>query len=158
VNRFEQPSSKTPTEAFATVLAESHRRATRRPAAARPPRKDTHPDVVGASALQHVLGDHNTIPPDLGIFQPVTWRLAPSTCKFTSELFYESRLESKPGLERQALIGAVDFVGSGLWVVNVTHNGNRNYSEEEIDMDADLILRLLADGVRWTDEKGERKR
>jgi uncharacterized protein len=121
------------------------------------PRKGTHPDGVGVSALQHVLGDHKTIPSDRGIFLPVTWRLAPSICTFTSELFYEGRLESKPGLERQELIGAGDFVGSGLWVVDVPHDSNRNYAEEEIDVVADLATRLTAPGVHWTDELGVSK-
>ncbi len=75
-----------------------------------------------------------TIPSDRGIFLPVTWRLAPSICAFTSELFYESRLTSKPGLERQRLTGAGEFDGSGLWVVDVDHDGNRNSSTEEVEV------------------------
>jgi uncharacterized protein len=119
------------------------------------PRKGSHPEGVNASALEHILGGHQTIPSDRGIFLPVTWRLAPSICLFTSELFYESRLTSKPGLEHQRVVGAGDLDGSGLRILEVDHNGNRNSSVEEIDVVADLITRLTAAGVRWVDEKGE---
>ena len=39
------------------------------------PRKGSHPDGVDVSALEHMLGGTQTIPPDRGIFLPVTWRL-----------------------------------------------------------------------------------
>ena len=56
-------------------------------------RRKTHPDGVNVSALQHILGEHQTIPADRGIFLPVA---APrDVCEFTSEVFYERRLTSK---------------------------------------------------------------
>lgn len=118
------------------------------------PQKGSHPKGVNVSALQHILGEHQTIPPDLGIFLPTTWRLAPSICSFTSELFYESRLEPKAGLERQRLASVGEFDGSGLWVVEVDHDGNRNFSMEEIQAVADLVSRLTAPGACWIDEDG----
>ena len=117
------------------------------------PQKGSHPEGVNASALQHMLGAHQTIPPDRGIFLPVTWRLAPSICTFTSELFYESRLESKAGLENQRLTGAGEFDGSGLWVVRAEHDGNRNSSAEEVEIVVQLVARLTAAGARWIDER-----
>jgi uncharacterized protein len=78
------------------------------------PSKGSHPDGVGASALQHVLGTAETMPPDRGLFLPVTWRLAPSICSYTSELFYAGELRSKAGLERQSLAGNGLFDGAGL--------------------------------------------
>lgn len=121
------------------------------------PQQGTHPEGVNASALQHILGEHQTMPPDRGIFLPITWRLAPPICSFTSELFYEGKLRSKPGLERQRLIGARDFDGSGLWVVTVEHDGNRNSSSQEIEVVADLVARVTAPGARWVDEKGNER-
>jgi predicted RecB family nuclease len=118
------------------------------------PQKGSHPVGVNASALQHVLGEHQTIPADRGIFLPTTWRLAPSICSFTSELFYEGRLESKAGLEHQRLSGVGEFEGSGLWVVHVDHDGNRNSSTEEVEIVAQLVARLEATGARWFDERG----
>lgn len=119
------------------------------------PQKGSHPEGVNVSALQHTLGDHETIPPDRGIFLRVTWRLAPSICSFTSELFYERKLTSKPGLEHQCLTGVGQFDGSGLWIVDVDHDGNRNSSMEEIEAVAGLVGRLTAPGVRWVDEDGK---
>ena len=117
------------------------------------PKKGSHPEGVNDSALQHILGEHQTIPADRGIFLPVTWRLAPSICAFTSEMFYEGRLTSKPGLERQQLTGG-PFTGSGLWVLDVDHDGNRNASDEEVEAVADLVARLTATGSQWIDELG----
>jgi predicted RecB family nuclease len=122
------------------------------------PQKGSHPDGVNASALEHMLGEHKTIPLDRGLFLPITWRLAPSICAFTSELFYDGKLRSKPGLENQRLTGSGDFDGSGLWVVEVDHDGNRNSSTEEVEAVAGLAARLTAPGARWIDELGKEKR
>jgi uncharacterized protein len=119
------------------------------------PQKGTHPDGVGDSALQHFLGDHRTMPPDRGMFLPTTWRLAPSVCAYTSELFYESKLRPLDGLERQALDGMADFAGSGLRILHVPHVGNRNYADEEIEAIDGLVRRLTDSGVRYTDRHGE---
>jgi predicted RecB family nuclease len=120
------------------------------------PKKGSHPEGVNASALQHILGEHQTIPADRGIFLPVTWRLAPNICEFTSEVFYESRLTSKPGLEKQQL-AAGPFSGSGLWVREVDHDGNRNASDEEVEAVAELVVKLTASGAQWIDEHGVAK-
>src|SRR5205823_3869639 len=81
----------------------------------------------------------------------------PSICSFTSELFYEGRLTSKPGLEHQRLVGVGPFDGSGLWVAEVDHDGNRNSSAEEIDAIAGLVTQFTARGARWIDERGKEK-
>lgn len=119
------------------------------------PRKGSHPDGVNVSALQHILGEHLTIPPERGIFLPITWRLAPSICAFTSELFYEGKLRAKPGLEHQCLIGTGAFDGAGLWMVDVDHDANRNFAPKEVDVVADIVARLTAPGAQWTNERGE---
>ena len=119
------------------------------------PRKGSHPDGVDVSALEHILGAHQTIPAERGIFLPVTWRLAPSICAFTSELFYEGRLTSREGLERQRIASVPGLPASGLAVVEVYHEGNRNYSQEEIDVVADVVARLTASGATWVDAENE---
>jgi uncharacterized protein len=118
------------------------------------PRRGTHPDGVGISALEHVLDGHETIPADRGLFLAETWRLSPDICGFTSELFYESRLTSRPGLEQQRLNGLSALPTSGLALVPVAHDGNRNYSDEEIEEVARLAQQLTQPGVTWTDGKG----
>ncbi|MDQ6886846.1 MAG: TM0106 family RecB-like putative nuclease [Gemmatimonadota bacterium] len=121
------------------------------------PQKGSHPDGLDASALEHILNGHQTIPPDRGIFLPQTWRLSPSLCEFTSEMFYEGRLASKPGLERQRLVGAGALDGSGLRAVEVEHDGNCNSSVEEIEVIERLVESLTAPGVRWVDEGGHER-
>ncbi|HEX6316820.1 MAG TPA: DEAD/DEAH box helicase, partial [Gemmatimonadaceae bacterium] len=117
------------------------------------PTQGTHPEGVAVSALQHVLGEQRTIPEDRGVFLPQTWRMAPSLCGFTSELYNERRLRSKPGLEMQRLANAGDLSGSGLWFVPVGHDGNRNHAPEEVDAVEQLVRRLTSDGVTWIDEE-----
>jgi predicted RecB family nuclease len=63
------------------------------------PIQGSHPEGTDVSALSHILGMHATIPPDRGLFLDETWRLHPEICAFTSELFYDGRLQSRPGLE-----------------------------------------------------------
>ncbi|MEP7116058.1 MAG: TM0106 family RecB-like putative nuclease [Acidobacteriota bacterium] len=118
------------------------------------PQKGSHPDGVDVSALQHVLGEASTMPEGRGLFLPETWRLAPEVCAFTSELFYEGKLQSRPGLERQRLVGAPGLEGAGLRWVPVTHDGNQNWSAEEVDVVAALVDRLLAPGSQWIDSQG----
>ena len=66
------------------------------------PQQGSHPEGTHVSALEHLLGEKKTIPDDRGLFLARTWRLHPDICSFTSELFYEGRLRSRDGLERQA--------------------------------------------------------
>jgi superfamily I DNA and/or RNA helicase len=87
------------------------------------------------------------------LFLAETWRLAPSICAFTSELFYEGRLTSRAGLERQRVDGPEAFAGTGLWFLPVQHLGNQNCSPEEVAVVVDLVRRL-ADGATLTDENG----
>ena len=119
------------------------------------PEKGSHPDGVGISALEHVLGGHETMPAEKGIFLPVTWRMSPTLCAFTSELFYERKLTSKAGLDAQALRGIAGYEGSRLWMVPVTHDGNRSSSMEEVEAVAALVARLLAPGSQWVNEEGD---
>ena len=46
-------------------------------------------DEAKVSVLQHLLGEHETVPPERGIFLEHTWRLRPEICAFTSEAYYE---------------------------------------------------------------------
>ena len=117
------------------------------------PKRGSHPDGTDVSALEHLLGGHQTMLPDRGLFLGTTWRLHPSICAFTSEIFYESRLRSREGLDRQAVLGKTAFAGAGLWFVPVEHEGNPNASTEEADIVASLVANLLDGSVRWRDEK-----
>ena len=118
------------------------------------PIQGTHPEGAAASALEHVLAGRQTIPHDRGLFLEETWRLPPSICDLTSELFYERRLKAHVGLERQEILGDSPFAGSGLWYVPVRHEANRSSSPEEADVVVELVQSLAEGGVRWRDREG----
>jgi len=119
------------------------------------PIKGTHPDGVDASALDHILGDHKTIPADRGLFLEETWRLHPDICAFTSELFYEGRLFAHEGLQNQKIVSGGPVSGAGLWFFPVAHQGNQSSSPEEADAIDDLVSAILAVGGTWGDRDGK---
>jgi len=119
------------------------------------PAKGSHPEGVGASALEHVLAAHQIMPPERGIFLPITWRMSPALTLFTSELFYEGKLTARDGLELQALSGVDGLAGSKFWMVPVDHDGCRSASNEEVEAVVALVARLIALGSTWIDEKGK---
>jgi uncharacterized protein len=113
------------------------------------PLKGSHPEGAENSALEHLLGEHKTISPDVGLLLPKTWRLHPNVCKFTSEQFYEGRLKSSDVLKNYVIEGHPWVNGAGLWFVRVEHDGNRNSSAEEVDAVAKIVEGLLKPEVKW---------
>ena len=61
------------------------------------PSQAAHPPGAGVSALEHILGDHPTVPPDAGLLLDQTWRMHPRLCRFTSETFYDGKLTLRRG-------------------------------------------------------------
>ena len=118
----------------------------------RSPTNGTHPHGAGVSALEHLVGDHDTIDPTRGIFLDRTWRMHPEITRFVSGLAYEDRLESQPGTERQRVEAPGALSGSGLRWLAVPHAGNATCSEEEVEVVARLVGDLLRG--RWTDMDG----
>jgi uncharacterized protein len=122
------------------------------------PVQGSHPEGCAVSALEHLLGDHDTLRRGQGLFLPETWRLHPAICRFTSELFYEGRLRSETHCARQALVGATPFAGAGLWFVPVEHDGNQSASPEEAERVEEIVRCCLVTGdVAWIDRSGARK-
>jgi predicted RecB family nuclease len=118
------------------------------------PMHGTHPPGADRSALAHVLAGQATIGPDRGLFLETTWRLHPALCEFTSEVFYDDRLEPEAHLVRQQLsvpIAIVDGVGPRL--LPVPSEGADNESATEADAIASLATSLVRDGS-WTDAEG----
>jgi predicted RecB family nuclease len=122
------------------------------------PQQGLHPPGTDVSALDHLLAGKATIPDDRGLFLDQTWRLHPEICAFTSEIYYDDRLTSRAGLERQRVTGTAPATGSGLRWVPVEHVGSQNESPEEAATIASLIKGLLESGSTWTNVKGEEKR
>ena len=118
------------------------------------PIQGSHPQGTAVSALEHVLGGAKTIADDRGLFLEESWRLPPALCQFTSEVFYERRLYSREGVEKQALLGDTPFAGSGHWFVAAHHDANQGSSREEVEIVGELVSGLTSDGVRWRDRDG----
>jgi len=111
------------------------------------PSHGSHPEGAGVSALEHVIGDHQTMPEEYGLFLATTHRMHPEICAFVSEIAYDEKLFPEPGNERQTVDGE-----AGLRWVPVEHHGNRSSSPEEAEVVAQLVAELV--GKEWTDREG----
>ncbi len=109
--------------------------------------KAEHPGGSGASVLQHVLGEHLTVPATQGVFLAETWRLHPDVCRFISQQIYEGRLTSHASCKQQS----TEF-GTGLRWLEAHHRRRSTDSPEE----AELVAAQIADmvGTIWVDQKG----
>jgi uncharacterized protein len=102
----------------------------------------THPPGADASVLAHLLGDDETVRPEMGLFLARTRRLRPEICRFISDTFYEGRLEPDDVARSRELP-----VGHGIRFLGVEHSGHRQASPEEAAAVADEIAGLVAAGV-----------
>ncbi len=121
------------------------------------PMQGTHPPGADRSALAHVLAGQATMPPDRGLFLETTWRLHPDLCAFTSEVFYDDRLEPEPHLIVQRLDAPAMAIGDGVGprLLEVPTVGADNESPEEADEVARVARSIVEAGARWVNEKGE---
>ncbi|PZX28430.1 TM0106 family RecB-like putative nuclease [Rhodobacter capsulatus] len=108
-----------------------------------------HPEPANLSCLDWMLGEHATVPPDRGIFLPVSRRMHPDVCRFISDQVYEGRLTSHPDTARQAVRGT-RFPEAGAFWVPVPHEGNAQIAAEEVE----AIRAAVADLLKgtWTDK------
>jgi uncharacterized protein len=119
------------------------------------PQRGVHPPGAEVSALGHLLNGRDTIAADQGVFLTETRRLHPDVCAFTSELFYEGRLVTRPENANQRLNAADPLGGTGLRFAPVEHSGNQNESPEEVERVAASVDDLLRSGATWTNKKRE---
>jgi predicted RecB family nuclease len=87
-----------------------------------------HPEGADASALSHLLGAAEVIPPEFGYFLDRTRRLHPAVCAPVSALAYRGRLQAHP----VAATRSVDGVPAGLYLLDVVHHDNATRSDEEV--------------------------
>jgi uncharacterized protein len=119
------------------------------------PMRGSHPPGADRSTLAHVLDGRATMPPDRGLFLERTWRLHPDLCEFTSEVFYDGRLESEPRLAGQRLDArspAID--GDGPRLVEIVTTGADSESPLEAARVAAIATGLIDRGATWTDAAG----
>ncbi len=118
------------------------------------PQRGAHPDGADVAALVHLVGKGRaTVADDQGLFLDTTFRLHPAVCAFTSEVYYENRLLPVAGLEKQ-LLGGSPFAGAGLFLVEVSHDGNQAVAREEVEVIERIAKSLLNAGTLWTNAKG----
>ena len=87
------------------------------------PLKGSHPPGPTGPRSAHVLGRDATMPSTRGLFLETTWRLHPDLCDFTSEVFYDDRLEPEPGLVVQRVDAATLLVdGTGPRLLESAHD------------------------------------
>ena len=118
------------------------------------PAQGAHPDGAEVSALGHLLGSRQIIEEHQGLFLEETWRLHPEICAFTSEAFYEGKLNARPELEGQRVISSGPVAGTGLRFLPVRHHGNQSSSDEEADRVAALVRGLVDGDSGWIDQNG----
>jgi predicted RecB family nuclease len=118
------------------------------------PTQGSHPDGTEGSALDHILDGRQTVREDQGLFLEETWRLHPTICAFTSELFYEGRLRPRAGLEAQEIRSSGPVAGSGLRYKPVSHTGNQSSSPEEAEVVRALVGDILALKPTWINREG----
>jgi len=110
-----------------------------------------HPEPANLSCLEWMLGEHATIPPDRGIFLPVSRRMHSDICGFISQQVYEGRLVNAPDTAAQAVRGT-GFPEAGAFWVPVAHEGNAQIAAEEVAAIQAAIDDLLSGS--WTDKDG----
>lgn len=121
------------------------------------PIQGIHPGRSGDSALDYLLDGEATIAPERGIFLETTYRMHPDVCRFISDAFYDSRLESDPSTFDQALIldgnARPALKSTGVRYLPVEHDGCSQRSEEEAAVVNELVGNLLTQ--RYRNKKGE---
>jgi uncharacterized protein len=117
------------------------------------PLQGSHPPGAERSALAHVLDGSATIEPDRGLFLERTWRLHPALCAYTSEVFYDGRLEPEAHLARQRLRSDAPLVdGVGPRLLPVPTVGADSESPVEAAEVAGLARSIV--GGSWIDGHG----
>lgn len=119
------------------------------------PTQGTHPPGAGRSALAHLLDNASTMPDHLGLFLETTFRLHPDLCDYTSEVFYEDRLEPEAHLAGQGFRGIHPADGTGPRMVGVVHVGNDNDSVQEAEAVANMVQSLVVGGASWVNQDGQ---
>jgi len=87
-----------------------------------------------------------TIPKNIGMLLPKTYRLHPDICEFVSTRVYEGRLSHDSLTEERTLNfkpSSSISKSSGIFYVPVDHFGNEQSSGEEIEVIKDLVKELM---------------
>jgi uncharacterized protein len=120
------------------------------------PIKGTHPEGTELSALEHILGDSETITEDRGILLDISYRMHPDICALDSDLFYEGKLQPAKGNERIKIQSSL-IPKSGLYHMLTHHYGNVSSSQEEGELVKQIVAQLCDGNSFWTNKNGVTK-
>jgi len=122
------------------------------------PLQGSHSNGSGTSALKWLLGDHNVIPETHGIFLERTYRMHPTVTLPLSDVVYEGKLKAAAANDLQVIHipnSRLISQSCGIQLVNAPHEGNRQSSEEEVEIIRQLIAELKTGS--YTDKTGTSK-
>ncbi len=115
-----------------------------------------HPGESGFSALEYLLKETATVPPERGVFLQVTRRMHPDVCRFISEAVYEGRLHAHGVCADRRLVLAANadraLKPTGVSWVPVEHQECTQRCEEEGRRVVTLFENLLQQ--RWVEAAG----
>jgi predicted RecB family nuclease len=111
----------------------------------------SHPEPANLSCLDWMLGEHATIPPDRGIFLPISRRMNPGVCEFISKQVYQGRLANHPDTARHC-VSHTTFPSAGAFWVPIPHEGNAQIALEEVAAIQAAVRDLLVG--TWTEKDG----
>ncbi len=119
------------------------------------PLQGSHPGDSGRSCLEYLIDGQRVVPPDRGIFMPVSRRMHPRVCGFISKAVYEGQLGSDDAAATQSLVSAqgADLLGAGMRAVS--HEGRSQVSPEEIEAISTQVVGLQ--GARYRDRDGRER-
>jgi len=112
------------------------------------PSQGSHPENSGLSLLDYLLHTTPTIPDSMGVFLGTTYRMHSAVNQFISDAIYEGKLESAPENDRQCIKVLEGYQcilnkEAGILTVPVTHEGNTQASNEEVEQIVILANQLI---------------
>ena len=116
----------------------------------------THPHGSGASVLAHLLGEHDTVAAGRGVFLDRTWRMHPDVCRFVSRHDVRRHARLDRGTASVSASTPPASRGTGLRLIDVEHDDNRQRAVEEVAVDPRIRSSCCSRG-RWIDRHGRRR-
>ncbi len=125
------------------------------------PTKASHPNNSGQSCLQYLMNGLEVIPPNKGIFLPISFRLAPAINNVVSELFYQGKLKPNSKNRENKIVwdqssvkkNYSTYLDAGVMFITVRHQDCSLKSEEEAEKIQQLIKLLLLSKYKLGSEK-----
>ena len=116
------------------------------------PLQGSHPGGSGRSCLEYLIDGHRVVPPDRGVFMPISRGMHPRVCGIISAAVYEGRLgsDAAAGIQTLTSTSGEDMVGAGMRAVE--HAGHSQVSPEEIEAVVARIAELV--GATYRDRDG----